>query len=295
MLALVLLLLISGATQAQDLEPRRWAHLPTGMNFISIGATYVEGDIFLDPVLRAVDVKFERTGVGLGYVRSIGLFGKTARFDVRLPYAKGRWEGTVDGEFLSTRRRGSGDPRLRFSYLLYGAPAQSLQEFSKSAKSSTIVGAAVALTLPTGHYLEDKLMNLGANRWVVRPQIGVTHTRRNWAFEASGSVFFFGENDEFWNNSKLVNDELYALQAHAIYTFKPGLWTSISTAYGWGWNPKINGEEVNNPRGKWMTALSLGIPLSRTQGIKLSWVRARSQEDTGADFDSLMVGWSIMF
>ncbi len=294
-LALALLLLVSGATQAQDLEPRRWTHLPTGTNFFNFGGYYTEGEIFLDRVLQAEDVKFERAGVGLGYIRSFGLFGKTARFDVLLPYARGRWEGTVDGEFITRRRQGLGDPRLRFSMLLYGAPAQSPQEFSRSAKSNTVVGAAIALTLPTGDYQKDKLMNLGGNRWVLRPQIGVTHTRGKWTFETSGSIFFFSDNDDFWNDGKLENNELFAFQAHVIYSFRPGLWISLSTAYGWGWNPKINGEEVHDPRGNWMSALSFGVPLSRTQGIKLSWLQARTQEETGVDLHSLIVGWSIMF
>jgi len=179
--------------------------------------------------------------------------------------------------------------------LLYGAPAQSPHEFSRSVKSNTVVGAAIALTLPTGDYQEDKLMNLGGNRWVLRPQIGVTHTRGKWTFETSGSIFFFSDNDDFWNDGKLENNELFAFQAHVIYSFRPGLWISLSTAYGWGWNPKINGEEVHDPRGNWMSALSFGVPLSRTQGIKLSWLQARTQEETGVDLHSLIVGWSIMF
>ena len=81
------------------------------------------------------------------------------------------------------------------------------------------------------------------------------------------------------------HDELFAIQAHAIYTFRRGLWASLSTAYGWGWDPTINGEEVNNPKRNWLTALSFGFPLSRTQGIKLSWLQARTQEKTGADLD----------
>lgn len=287
--------MFSYTAQAQDLEPRRWAHLPSGLNFFGAGLFYIEGDIFLDPVLRAEDVEFERTGLGLTYIRSFGLFGKSARFDVSVPYAAGRWEGLVDGQYTSTRRRGFGDPRLRFSMLLYGAPSQSRQEYARSEKSNTVVGAAIALTLPTGDYNETKLMNLSDNRFVVRPQIGVTHSRGKWTFEASGSVFLFGDNNEFWDGNKLENDPLYAIQGHVIHTFRPGLWLSLSAAYGWGYNPKVNGNPIDNPKRNWLTALSLGVPLSRTQGFKLSWLQGRTQEPTGADFQSFSMGWSIMF
>ena len=289
------LLMFSYTGHAQDLEPRRWAHLPTGLNFFGAGLFYIEGDIFLDPVLRIEDVEFERVGLGLGYIRSFGLFGKSARFDVSVPYASGRWEGLVDDQYTSIRRRGFGDPRLRLSVLLYGAPAQTPQEYAQSEKSNTIVGTAIALTLPTGDYLESKLMNLGDNRLIVRPQVGVTHTRRKWTFEASGSVFFFADNKEFWGGNKLENEPVYAIQGHVIHTFRPGLWLSLSTAYGWGYNPKLNGDPIDNPKGNWLSALSLGVPLSRTQGIKISWLHGRTQEPTGADFQNFSLGWSVMF
>ena len=44
---------------AQDIEPRRWSHLPLGSNFGGMAYAYTEGDIFLNPVLRIEDGEFE--------------------------------------------------------------------------------------------------------------------------------------------------------------------------------------------------------------------------------------------
>lgn len=293
--AVLFLLCLSSDLFAQDTEPRRWAQMPTGVNFIGFGTSYTEGDIFLDPVILAEDVTFRVAGAGLGYVRSFGLFGKSARVDVNVPYASGRWEGFVDGVYTSVRRRGFRDPRIRLSVLLYGGPAESPAEFAKSEKSNTVVGAAVSIKLPWGHYHDDLLINLGQNRWIIRPQLGVTHTRDKWTYELTGSVFIFGDNDEFWGGNKLESDPLYALQGHLIYTFRPGLWASLSTAYGSGLQATINGLPKDNKSANWVTALGVGFPLSRTQGLKFSWFRFRSQADTGSDSDSLIVGWSMMF
>jgi hypothetical protein len=57
----------------------------------------------------------------------------------------------------------------------------------------------------------------------------------------------------------------------------------------------INGLPKDNKAANWVTAVSVGLPLSRTQGLKFSWLRFRTQADTGSDFDSLIVGWSMMF
>ncbi len=170
-----------------------------------------------------------------------------------------------------------------------------MQEFATSKKSNTIIGAALAVTMPTGDYSAQRLINLGENRWVIRPQLGVTHTRGKWTGELSGSVFFYLDNNHFFREAQLETDPLFATQAHLIYTFRPGLWTSISTAYGWGGEATVNGDAKNNPSGNWLTALSFGFPIDRKQGIKVSWLRGRTQKPTGSDIDSLNLVYSLMF
>ena len=154
---------------AQDLEPRRWSQIPTGVNFFGVGYGFIKGDIFFDPVLRIEDASFKKQQLALSYMRSFSMFGRSARLDVSLPYAAGRWEGLVDNQYTHIRRRGLGDARVRLSTLLYGGPAQTTQEFASTIKSNTVVGAAVALLMPTGEYSNERLINLGENRWVVRP------------------------------------------------------------------------------------------------------------------------------
>jgi len=295
LLALIFTLCWAGTSFAQDTEPRRWTDLPTGVNFIGVGYAYTEGDILFDPVLRIEEASFKlHTGV-FSYIRTLAVAGKSARVDFTLPYATGRWEGTVDGAWTHLRRRGPGDARARFSVLLYGAPAKTPQEFAQSARSDTVVGAAVSLTMPTGDYNSGRLINLGANRWVLRPQLGVTHTRGKWMGELTGSVFLYSDNDQFWRGSRLVTEPLFAAQAHLIYNLRPGLWVSLSTAYGWGARATIDGKAKDNVTGNWLTALSLGMPITRKQSIKFSWVSARTQRVVGADTDSLVVAYSVMF
>lgn len=283
------------AVQAQDLEPRRWSQLPTGLNVIGVGVSYSTGDVFLDPVLEIEDAKMAVTGVGLVYLRTFSLFGQSARIDALLPAASGEWEGLLQGLPASTRREGLADPRLRFSMLLYGGKAQAPAEFAATPRPDTVVGAAVSLVLPWGEYYPDRLINLGQNRWIVRPQLGVTHTRDKWTYELTGSVFIYGDNDDFRSGNELSNDPLWALQAHAIYNFRPGLWASVSTGYGAGAEPSINGVERGIRTANWLTSLAVGFPISRQQGIKLAWLRWRTQEDNGMDRDDIALAWQYVF
>ena len=294
-LALLALTGFSALAHGQDLEPRRWSDLPTGLNFIGVGLAYTEGDIFVDPVLEIEDASVKSMGGGISYVRSFGLFGRSARFDVNVPFADAEWKGLLQGEPASTSRQGMGDPRFRLSVLLYGGPAMKPAEFTKAPRSNTVVGFGLSVVAPLGNYLDDRLLNIGQNRWIIRPQLGVTHTRGKWTGELTGSVFYYTENDRFFQGQTLENDPLYAIQGHLIYTFRPGLWASLSTAYGDGAEPKVDGMPRDVETRNWLSSLSLGVPITRTQGIKLSFISSRTQVPNGADLNTLVIGYSKMF
>ena len=52
-MVLFLLTMLSLPLQAQDLEPRRWSHLPIGLDaLVHLGTGYTNGDILFDPVLQ---------------------------------------------------------------------------------------------------------------------------------------------------------------------------------------------------------------------------------------------------
>lgn len=282
-------------SHAQDLEPRRWSQLPTGTNFVGVGLAYSEGDIFVDPVLQIEDASVELVTAGISYIRSFGLFGRSARFDVSVPYAEGDWDGLLEGQPASVQRKGLGDPRFRLSVLLYGGPALDRRAFAETPASNTVVGFGLSLVAPLGEYFDDRLINLGQNRWIIRPQLGITHTRGNWTAELTGSIYYYSKNDSFYQGTTLENDTLYAIQGHLIYTFRPGLWASLSSAYGDGAEPTISGVPGDAETSNWLSAISAGLPISRSQGINISYIWSRTQVPTGADVDTLVLAYSRMF
>jgi len=297
---LVCVLIISlGLTQrasAQDLEPRRWSHLPTGQNIVGLGYAYTEANIFFSPVLKITDGTSRINGVGISAIHTFGLAGKSARFSLMLPYVSGRWEGNIDDEFQVIHRQGVGDPRLRLSVNLYGAPALKGAEFKQyraEHATSTVVGASIAVTLPLGKYCDDCLINIGNNRWSVRPQLGVVHTRGPWSFELTGSVFMFSNNNSFVDKAVLKQKNVYALQTHVVYSFKLGLWASLSTGYGTGGRIRIDETKPKFKVDNWVWAASLGMPIGKTQSFKLTWLSGRTQNLVGRDSDNLLLSWSL--
>jgi len=289
---ILLMLMRSGI--AQELEPRRWSHLPVGANFVGVGYIYSDVDIFFDPAVDIEDATAEINTVAVSYVRALDVFGKSGRVDVVLPYSSGRWEGLQGGEPASARRRGFNDPKFRFAVNLYGSPAQRGAEF-RQFKTNTIIGVALEVSAPFGEYQEDKLINLGKNRWTFRPQLGIVHNWDKWAAELTASASFFTDNDEFLDDKSREFDPLYALQGHLIYTFRPGLWSSFSAAYGNGAQSDIDGTTQNDLVDKLLLALSVGLPINARQGVKITYIRGETREDNGDDYNRLAFAYSMMW
>ena len=281
---------------AQDLEPRRWSHLPTGLNMVGVGYAYTEADVYFNPVWRVSDATSRINSIGLQLIHTFDLAGKSARISMLVPTVSGRWEGIVDDEYQIIHRRGMGDPRVRMSMNLYGAPALEGSEFAQyraEHATNTVVGASLALTVPLGKYCNDCLINTGSNRWSVRPQIGVVHTRGPWSFELTVSMFLFTDNDDFYDSAVLEQTDLYTAQAHAIYTFTRGTWASISSAYGNGGRVIIDKQKTKFEVDNWVWSANLGFPIGKAQSVMLTWLSGRTQNQVGRDSDNLLLAWSI--
>lgn len=275
---------------AQDLEPRRWTPLPPGLTIVGAGYAATRGDVFFDPVLLVEDAEVEGHTVGVSYVRSFSIANKLARIDVTVPWQNLYWSGILDGEPASTQRIGLADPWVRVSVIL------AQRGSGEPGSPTTIVGAAVATALPLGEYLEGRLLNIGQNRFVLRPQMGVVHTRDKWAYELTGSVFLYGDNNDFLVDSTLRQDPLTALQGHVIRFFdKPGWWGALSAGYAWGGETRLDGVRSRNPKRWFLSALSIGIPLSPKQGLKVSALRSRTKTERDADTNTLAIAWSYRF
>lgn len=286
-------LLLAQTALGQALEPRRWTHLPVGVNFAGFGYTYADIDIFFDPTLQIEDATADVQTYIFSYVRVLDVFGRSGRIDLKVPYASGRWEGLLEGQPASTEREGFKDPVVRFAVNLWGSPAQRGNEF-RPRNDNTIVGLGFEVSPPWGEYQNDKLINLGGNRWSFRPQLGLVHKWQRWAVEMTSSVWFYTDNDDLLGQNR-EQDPLYAVQGHVVYTWRPGLWASLSGAYGDGARSKIDGVQGADETGKTLWAFSIGLPISPRHGIKLAYIRGDTTEDTGDDFDMFLAAYSMMW
>lgn len=276
---------------ALEPEPRRWNHLPTGTNFLGVGYARTEADIAFDPTLRLENVKMDMDSWAAKYIRTFEMMGKSARIDLTQAHLNAKWKGLLDGTPASTARNGWSDTFVRLAMNLYGAPplrGKAYAAYRARKGNETIVGAGLAVRLPTGQYMDDKLINLGENRYVFRPQLGVLHTRNHWTVEGTAEVALHTDNDDFFNGMKLEQKPLYILYGTLTYSLRPGQWLSAGLGYDYGGEHTVDNVEKNDVMQDVGWALSYAYPINRQSGLKITYIGTRTQESTGADTGSVL-------
>ena len=288
---LAVLALDAAGAAAQDLEPRSYANAPVGMNFVIFGYGYSTGNILVDQALPIEDGRAKLNNLIGGYVRVVDVFGLSSKILVVLPYTWGTFAGILNGEAVSTSRSNFADPRVQLSVNLVGGPALSGREFA-AYRSNTVVGASLRVTVPVGEYDPTKLVNLGSNRWTFRPQIGISHTVRRLTLEMYGSAWIFTDNPNYFGGSSLEQNSIYAVQAHASYTFRPGLWIALDGGFAGGGRTYIDSAVRNTLQENARLGATLSLPLKRQHALKLVFASGIATR-IGADFDSVVLAYQF--
>jgi hypothetical protein len=274
---------------AQELEPRTYANIPVNMNFLALGYVHSKGNILLDPSLPIEDLNAKTDYAFLRYTRSLGLLSKTAKLKVMLPYAWGQYEGRVEGIPVDRNISGIGDAVLGLDISFMGAPAMSGDAFSQY-RQKTIVGASVRVAAPTGKYDNTKIINLGSNRWAFKGELGASRQLGNWTLELAGALWAFTDNTDFLEGLTLSQAPFYTVKAHAIYTFKPGLWLGVGAGYGEGGQTTVEGSKRDTYQRNLRLGGVLSYPIAENHGLNFVLVTG-FRDGRGSDFDSLGVAY----
>ena len=274
---------------AQDLEPRAFSPAPTGLNIVALGYAYSFGNVLLDPALPITDGEARLNTLIGAYVRTIDVFGSSAKIDILLPWAAyGKWKGLVEGVQDSTTRTGFGDLALRLSVNFVGAPAMKLPEFAKYTHG-TIVGASLQVAAPVGEYDSERVVNLGSNRWTFKPRLGISQPIGRWIVEGHATAWLFTENPDALG-AGVSQTPLWAAEAHVARLFGNGMWASVDVGYIIGGRTSRNGVPSAARQESARLGATLAIPLARRHSVKLGYF-AGLYTQLGSDFDNFVIAY----
>ena len=128
-----------------------------------------------DPVLRLDDVQLEM------HSSPMSIFVASRCWESRVDRKFGKRIKTLIGKGLSmvapasTTRSGWSDMYLRMRPTSSVPRHSAGEEFAKhraETEVETLVGLGLVVQIPTGHYIDDRLLNLGTNRYTFRSPVG---------------------------------------------------------------------------------------------------------------------------
>ena len=287
--AVIALVFMTGPGNAGEIEPRAYVNTPIGINFLLAGYVYSDGGLSTSASSPIKDAQLTlHTGV-LAYARALDLWGKSGKFDVILPYTQLSGTAMVAGQRHERNVSGLNDPLFRFSVNLYGAPALSLQDFA-DFQQDLIIGTSVQVSAPLGQYDKDKVVNIGNNRWFVKPDIGISKSWGPFTLEVSTGVYFFSKNDDFFGGRTLEQDPVYSAQVHGTYNLGGGVWAALSGTYDYGGCTTIDGVRRNDLENNSRLGATLALPVNRNNSIKL-FASTGLHTSTGSDPDLAGIVW----
>lgn len=281
---------------SQELTPRAYWPAPQGTQVLTIGAIYTDGDIVPDPSLPITGVNSTITSGVLGYLHTLDLFGRTAHVILEQSYSSGDTVGEVGGMGeLERDYSGRGDVAATLAVNLMGAPAMNREQFAALRRDpKPILGASIKVVAPTGDYEDDKLVNVGSNRWAAKFEFGyITVLRPKWLLEIEAGVWVFDDNDDFLGVRR-EQSSIKSLELHLVRRFSPGFWASLDLNGYRGGQSTVGGRRLNDLQRDSKLGATLVFPIAHKHAIKVAY-SAGSINDSDEDFDVYQVSYQRLF
>ena len=276
---------------AQSLEPRLYLPFPTGTNLIAVSYLYSSGSVVIDGTTAVTDVHATMNSVAVAFVRAFGLAGRSAQVQAVAPLTSGNARGLVAGQEASRDLRGLADPQLRVAVNLMGGPARRRAQLA-GVRFGTIVGASLTFSLPLGHYESDRLVNVGANRWSVKPEIGVVQPIWGpWIVEAYAGVWVFGHNTAYLDTSTVTQKPLATVQGHLIRILGRRGWLALDATIVRGGTTAVDGEAKTNFQSNSRLGATGAWFLGRGHAVRAA-ASFGAYTRFGGDFTVFSVGYS---
>lgn len=266
---------------AQADNARDWQNLPKDINLafgyyntmnVDAPGASVDADIFL-----------------FRYARTFSVDGRITAVQIIQPYA--RLSASLDkaSRLGNFDKESMGDTQIVFAHGLTGNPALSVSEFSHWTPEP-FVTAAMWLTVPDGQYDKHKALNIGANRWVFKPELASGYPVGPLWLELNGWASFYTDNDDYLGGSNTLSQRpLYAAEGHISYTFSPALWLSVDGTWSGGGETKVNGVVQDNAQNNVLMGATVGFQLSPQFGGMIAWSDTVEHKPDSPDID----GWTF--
>jgi hypothetical protein len=159
--------------------------------------------------------------------------------------------GIVPSASFSQSASGYADPSVQLDVNLFGTPPINAIFDYLNYEPTWTLDAAFMLGVPLGQYDDDRVVNLGLNRFYGRVAFPFKYHFRVFtpgymsSLEVVPSVWLFSENDDFLGQ-KLKNDPMWQVEAHWTHDFTRHFFGSLDLLYRNGFQSEIDGVDLGS-------------------------------------------------
>ncbi|HMK24322.1 MAG TPA: transporter [Terriglobales bacterium] len=258
----------------QFAEAHNYDNGPVGVNQVELAYAYAHSNSSIDTSLIVAGAKFNLNQGTITYTRYFGLVRRTAWVEASVPLAD--LSGFISGTNIRGSITGSGDSSYALTVLLKGGPALSPERFA-DYKPTTTVGMSLTVSAPTGQYNQNRLLNLGSDRWSFKPEIALSQPfgrEQKWQCDLYAHAYFFTDNTSYRGREILRQEALPGLEGHVSYFFVHNAWASLDTLYSFRGATVVNGVPQNDAQRNFTLGSEVNVSLNSRNTVVFQFAKA---------------------
>jgi hypothetical protein len=246
----------------QFTDAHSYDNTPVGINQLELGYAYTHSNTAIDTSLVITGAKLNLNQGTIGYTRYFGALHRLMWAEASVPV--GGLNGSISGTDIQGSITGAGDSSYQVAMLLKGGPALSVPQF-ENYKPTTIVGASLTITAPTGEYNPIKILNLGSKRWFFKPELALSYPfgpEQKWLVEAYFNSYFYTNNSSYHGSEILRQQPLPGVEGHISYSFNDYIWASLDTRYSFRGNTFVNDIDQGNGQRNFVLGSEISVSIN---------------------------------
>lgn len=245
----VLLTTIGINISSADDDARDYIAAPAGTNAMVVYYKHITGhDTYDDGNKVGSDTNLS---MNIGVLRPV-FYRNLGSFlidpQVLIPFGDASLNGPDIGN-VDYSTSGLGDPTIASTIWLINDPA-----------SKTWLGFAPFVTIPLGEYNNDRVLNMGNNRWAFKGEVGFVKGFSDIYIDLTGNVEFYTDNDSYTSaDLTLEQDPVYTLETHLSYDINDSFFISADYYYHNGGETTVAGVKQGDDQNDHTAQLTLGL------------------------------------
>lgn len=152
--------------------------------------------------------------------------------------------------------------------------------FINDPESKTYLGFTPWFFLPLGEYDSSKSVNLGANRFQFKEEVGFVKGFGDFNVDLTVSVDFFTDNNEFGPTEVTMSqDAIYSFETHLSYDVNKSFYSSFDYFYHNGGETTVDGVKSDDAIETHTAGVTMGFMLSPSYQLLFKYKQDLSVEN----------------